>query len=175
MFLSPFVLFERLAAGAAILSFHRVLWFVLCALTFFFLFLYPALFRSCPLFCFAPTPSFLSFLSLFYFLPIPVSFRSHPLFPSLLFVFSYFLVVLAYPILAIYSAYIYKALLIQDAAFRRFVRGLIRRVLSLVYSLSAFLQWAANSNLKPKREYLIVFLQRLMWRVVSLRCSRCWR
>ena len=64
MFLSPFVLFERLAAGTAILSFHRVLWFVLCALTFFFLFLYPALFCSCPLFCFVPIPCSVSFLSL---------------------------------------------------------------------------------------------------------------
>ena len=117
---------------------------------------------------FLSMPHFLSLLFL-------VFFRSYLPFLSFLCTFSYFLVVLAYPILAIYSAYIYKALLIQDAAFRRFVRGLIRRVLSLVYSLSAFLQWAANSNLKPKREYLIVFLQRPIWLEVSLRYSRCSR
>jgi|GEM_PF-6515001 len=68
-----------------------------------------------------PVSSFLSLLPLFPFALIPVSFRSYPcflsllpLFPSvpipcflsLLCTFSYFLVVLACPILAIYSAYI---------------------------------------------------------------------
>lgn len=76
MFLFLFILFERPAADADILSFHRLLRLRLSAFSSFFLFLYPALFRSCP--------SFLSFLSLVLFRSYPcfISFLSLVLFPS---------------------------------------------------------------------------------------------
>lgn len=129
--------------------------------------LFPPSFYSYALFSFAPIPCFLSFLFLFPFVLIPC-------FLSLLCTFSYFLVVLACPILCNQQC-LYKTLSMPDAAFLCFVRALIRCVSSLAYILQPFLQSAANPNLKPKRERLIVFLQHPMWRVVSLRCSRCSR
>lgn len=77
MFLSPFVLFERLAAGANFLSFHRLLRLRLTAFTFWFFFLRPVFFRSFPLFPFVPV--LVSFRLYPYFLPLLslISFRSY--------------------------------------------------------------------------------------------------
>ena len=76
MFLSSFFLFERLAAGADILSFYRLLRLRLSAFSSFFLFPCSVFFRS--------YPSFLPFLSLVPFRSYPcfISFLSLVLFPS---------------------------------------------------------------------------------------------
>ena len=113
MFLSPFVLFERLAAGADILFLPRVMTHPLCF----------NLLLSLPvtLLCFAPVPCFLSFLSLFYFVPIPCFPRFYS--SSLISLWSY-----PVPLSAISSVYtrhyrcqmqpFFDLLAVQNVAFR---------------------------------------------------------